>query len=349
MNISSDLLDVLHITEIRDAGEFEAITKRRALASDHGSISYRLREPQCAQAAAGEALSRIGDTTIGGLQLSYVNDRFGTEVTFPEAHPRSIVIMAVLAGAVQYRPFGSETATIATAGGMLLNQVLPGAQGLTTDGTERLNLWVNAQALTRCLERMLGQRLDKPLVFGPEQSWPLGVAGSLRRLVRYVAEELTDPYSMFAGGVGAAAFEDLVIRTLLEGATHNYTERLARPPGAPPPHAVQRALAFMRENVSQPITVEGIAHAAGCSARALAAAFRTERERTVTSVLRDLRLDAAREVLAAGNPAVKVADVAARLGFSNPGRFAGLYRERFGEMPLHTRGARSAPHRLRPG
>ena len=113
--------------------------------------------------------------------------------------------------------------------------------------------------------------------------------------MRYVAEELIDPYSSFAGGVGAAAFEDFVIRTLLESATHNYTERLARAPSAATPHTVRRATAFMRENVFQPITVEDIAKATGCSARALAAAFRTQRERTVTSVLRDLRLDTARE------------------------------------------------------
>ena len=166
MKISSDLLDALQVTEIRDAGEYEALTKRRASASDHGSIFYRLREPRRAQVSSGEALSKIGDAIIGGLQFSYVFERFGTEATFPEAHPRSIVIMTVLAGAVHYRRFGSEAVTTAAAGGMLLNQVLPGAQGLTTDGTERLNLWVNAQMLIRCLEAIWGS--------GWMHRWPSG-------------------------------------------------------------------------------------------------------------------------------------------------------------------------------
>lgn len=342
MRISSDLLDALQVTEIRDAGEYEAMTKRRASASDHGSILYRLREPRRAQASPGEALSKFGNTVVGGLQLSYITDRFGTEVTFPEAHPLSLCIMTVLEGAVQYRPFGSEAASTAVSGGVQLFQVLPGAQALTTDGSERLNLWVNAQTLNSRLEAMLERKLAEPLVFAPEQGWPQGVAGSLKRLVRYVAAELADPYSFFAGGVGVGGFEELVMRTLLEGVTHNYTERLAREPSAAPPHTVQRATAFMREHLSQPITVEDIAQAAGCSARALAATFRSHRERTVTSVLRDLRLDAAREAFAAGDPALKVSDVAARLGFSNPGRFAGLYRERFGEMPLQTRSSHAS-------
>jgi AraC-like DNA-binding protein len=333
MRISSALLDAMRVVEIREPEGYGELVRRRALASNHGSLLYRLREPRRAVAAPGEALSKIGDSPIGGLQLSYVTDRFGAEITFPEAHPLSMCIMTVLEGALHYQPFGSA-ATTATAGGVLLAQAKPGAQTLSADGTERLNLWVNTQSVVRCLEAMLGRPLDAPLDFAPEQAWPRGAGESLRRLVRYVAEELTDPYSLFAGGVGIAGFEDLVIHTLLEGTTHNYSERLARAPIAAPPHTVQRATAFMRENVFQPLTVEDIAQAAGCSARALAAAFRIERGRTVTSVLRDLRLESARKAFAAGDPALTIREVAARLNFSNPGRFAAFYRKRFGELPL---------------
>jgi hypothetical protein len=72
----------------------------------------------------------------------------------------------------------------------------------------------------------------------------LTVLGGLAE-VRYVTEELTDPYSLFAGGIGVAGFEDLLIRTLLEGTIHNYTERLA----------VRRAMEFMHDNVFQALTV----------------------------------------------------------------------------------------------
>ncbi len=341
MKINADLLDALQMTEVRNVEEYEAMTLRRATASDRGSLLYRPREPGRAQASDGQALSKIGDTRIGGLQFSYVIDRFGMEITFPELHPLGVCVMVVLEGAVHYAPLGSEVAITSTAGRMLLCNALPGARALTTDGAERLNLWVNAKALVRCLEAMLGQALDAPLAFGPEKNWPRGVAGTLRRLVQYAAEELADPYSSFAGGIGAPGFEDLVIRTIVEGAIHNYTERLARAPSAAPPQAVRRARAFMLENLFQPITVEDVAQSAGCSARALAAAFRSQHGRTVTSVLRDLRLDAAREAFAAGNPAVRVGELATHLGFSNPGRFTRFYVNRFGETPLRTKNARS--------
>jgi AraC-like DNA-binding protein len=332
MRVSSALLDAMRMVEIRK----EDLIRRQAEACNYGPMLYRLREPQRA-GSAHDILSKIGDSAIGSLMLSYVSERFGTEVTFPEAHPYSFCVMAVLDGAVQLRSFNSATATTATAGHLLLGQTEPGAQALTADGSERLNLWINRGSLIRCLEAMLDRSLDAPLTFAPEHAWPRGTAASLKRLLYYVADELTDPYSLFAGGVGVAGFEDLIIRTILEGTVHSYTEHLARLPRAAPPLAVRRATEFMRENLLQPITVEDIARAAGCSARALAVTFRSRRGRTVTSVLRELRLDAARETLVAGDPAFTIGAVSARLGFSNPGRFAALYRERFGALPRHTR------------
>ena len=338
MSVSSDLLDAMTMTKVRDPEEYEAITRRRSAASDDGSILYRLREPQDARAYTGHALTTVGDAKVGGLQLSYVHDRLGTNVSFPEPHRLSLCLMTVLGGEVHYGRPGTETTT--TVGEVLLARVQPGEHALTADGTERLNLWISAQVVTRRLEDILQEPLRAPLIFAPAPNWPRGVAGTLRRLVRYMADELADPYSSFAGGIGVSEFEDLVVRTLLEGATHNHSDQLARRSGPPSRHAVSRALAFMRENVLQSITVADVAQAAGYSSRALSAEFRREREQTITSALRDLKLDGARAIFAKQGREVKIAEVAARLGFSNTGRFAKQYRQRFGETPLQTRNLR---------
>ena len=332
MRVSRALLDTMRVAELRKSD----LARRHAEAYQYGPLLYRPREPR-RDGSADEVLSTIGDATVGSLMLSHVSERFGMEVAFPEAHPYSFCVMAVLEGAVHYRLFGSEAAITATAGQLLLGQTEPGAQALTADGTERLNLWIDRQALVRCLEAMLGRKLDAPLIFAPEEAWPRGTATSLHRLVRYVADELTDPYSLFGGGVGVAGFEDMIIRMILEGTVHSYTECLARAPRAAPPNAMRKATEFMRENLLQPLTVEDIAQAAGCSARALATVFRSQRGQTVTSVLRELRLEAAREALRTGDPALTVSAVAARFGFSNAGRFTALYRERFGVPPLRYR------------
>lgn len=332
MKVNPALLDAMRVTEIRRSD----LTRHEAEACRHGSILYRLRNPQHAESSHG-TLSKIGDSRIGSLMLSHVSERLGMEVSFPNGHPYSFCIMSILKGAVHLRSSRSETATTAKAGHLLLAQTEPGDQALTADNSERLNLWVNRERLLHCLEAMLEQRLDRPLTFTSEETWPRGTAASLQRLVRYVASELADPYSLFAGGVGVAGFEDLIIRTILEGTVHSYTERLARPSSIAQPRVLRRAIEYMQANVAQPLTVEQIAQAAGCSTRALAAAFRAERGQTVTSVLRELRLDAANEALLAGDPALTIGAACARFGFSNPGRFAALFHERFGVLPFHAR------------
>ena len=340
MAVSSDLLDAMTMTEVRDPDEYEASTRRRSAATGDGSILYRLREPQNARAYSGRVLTTFANAKVGGLQLSYVHDRLGTNISFPEPHRLSLCLMTVLGGEIHYGGSGAETTTTATAGDVLLARVQPGLHALTADGTERLNLWISAQVATRRLEDALQEPLRAPLSFAPASHWPRGVAGTLRRLVRYMADELADPYSSFAGGVGVAEFEGVVVRTLLEGATHNYSDQLAIKSGPPPAHAVSRALAFMRENVLHSITVADVAQAAGCSSRALASEFRKQREQTITSALRDIKLDGARAIFAKQGREVKIAEVAASLGFSNTGRFAKQYHERFGETPLQTRNVR---------
>ncbi len=337
-----DLLDAFQVTRVRVPEDFDRLTHERAAASDQGSTLYCLREPARA-ADAGQDLTTFGNTRIGGLMLSYVGDRLATEARILEAHPLGVCIMAVLAGSVQFRMSATATAGVAGAGGVLLCQVQPGAQATTADGCERMNLWINAATLARHLEQMLGQRLAEPLMFAPAPAWPGGVSRSLERLVHYVCRELADPYSLFAGGVGTAEFEALVIRTLLDGVPHNYAERLTRAAGVSSSRALRRAIDFMRENLTRPLTVEQVADAAGCSARSLGGAFRTKRGQTVAAALRDLRLDAARDVFAGGEPVIR--DVAARFCFSNPGRFSRQYRERFGAPPSAARHGSGQPGR----
>ena len=94
----------------------------------------------------------------------------------------------------------------------------------------------------------------------------------------------------------------------------------------------------MRAHLHDPISVEDIARAAGCSQRAMLGAFQADRGQNIISVLRDLRLDAARNALTDGQEGLSIVGIALRYGFSNAGRFAASYRSRFGETPSETTG-----------
>ena len=97
----------------------------------------------------------------------------------------------------------------------------------------------------------------------------------------------------------------------------------------------------MRGNPGASLTIPEIAQAAGCSVRALQTAFQRFRGTTPMAALRRFRLEAARtEILRAGRTE-SLTQIAADYGFSNPSRFAQLFRRTYGTYPseaLRTRG-----------
>ncbi len=103
------------------------------------------------------------------------------------------------------------------------------------------------------------------------------------------------------------------------------------------PVALRRALSYIDEHAADPIGVEQIAAAARLSVRGLQDAFRRHLGTTPMRYLRDVRLVHAHEQLVSADPTTStVAAIAHRWGFSHPGRFATLYRDRYHQLPAVT-------------
>ncbi|MCS6586939.1 AraC family transcriptional regulator [Curtobacterium flaccumfaciens pv. flaccumfaciens] len=99
-----------------------------------------------------------------------------------------------------------------------------------------------------------------------------------------------------------------------------------------------RAEAFLLEHATEHITVADIAEVAGLSIRGTQAAFNRHHGTTPLAYLRRIRLHLAREQLQI-RPDRSVAEIARGAGFAHLGRFAGAYRDEFGELPRHTQQA----------
>ena len=84
---------------------------------------------------------------------------------------------------------------------------------------------------------------------------------------------------------------------------HSQSHLLLHPTAAAAPRNVRRAEAFMYAHVSEPLSIEQIARAAGCSPRALQKAFVRFRGVTPHSHLRRIRYELARERLLNGDVA----------------------------------------------
>ena len=89
----------------------------------------------------------------------------------------------------------------------------------------------------------------------------------------------------------------------------------------------------MRANASGPLTIADIAQVAGCSVRALQMAFDRFRGTTPMAALRQVRLEEARTEMLRDGRAESIARIAAGHGFSNPSRFAQLFRRTYGVYP----------------
>jgi AraC-like DNA-binding protein len=103
----------------------------------------------------------------------------------------------------------------------------------------------------------------------------------------------------------------------------------------------RRAVQFIDDHVSLPITLVDIATASGLSRDDLDTAFRTHARSGGTALdhLRRARLAAAHLDLLGSDPAsARLDEIAARWGFSTRGRFGRLYREEFGVDPRSTFG-----------
>jgi AraC-like DNA-binding protein len=111
------------------------------------------------------------------------------------------------------------------------------------------------------------------------------------------------------------------------------------------PQPLRRALAFIDEHASEPITLYEIATAARLSPRGLQAAFRRHLDTTPLGYLRSVRMERAHRDLQSADQSegVSVAAVAANWGFTHLGRFAIEYRRRFGVPPSQTLRGRVGP------
>ncbi|NMO90950.1 helix-turn-helix domain-containing protein [Actinomycetospora sp. TBRC 11914] len=102
--------------------------------------------------------------------------------------------------------------------------------------------------------------------------------------------------------------------------------------------AVRRAVAFIEEHAREDIGLGEIATAARVGPRALQNAFRRQRGHSPLDHLRTVRLEGAHRDLVDADPTLgdTVGGIAARWGFSHPGRFSVTYRGRFGGSPRDT-------------
>ena len=200
-----------------------------------------------------------------------------------------------------------------------------------------LALKIARRALEHELEQLLDRPLRAPIDFQPSMDVARGRGAQWWALMRSLATDLGKPDSLIRQPMIAASFARSVMTGLLLTGVHEYRDELASP--TPPANAetVRRAREFIEANADKPITIADIAGGAGVGVRGLQHGFQRSLDMTPTQYLRQVRLrQVHRDLLLADPSATSVGELAVRWGFLHQGRFAALYRERYGVPPRET-------------
>lgn len=207
---------------------------------------------------------------------------------------------------------------------------------LWRDNSPHLLVYISRTTAETRLRDLLGHDLIAPLRFDLGMDMTTPEAMSWRRLVDLAIAD-ADSGGLTLQPVVREQLEDMILTTLLMTHRHNYSEPLAHNFRPAAPRAIREAVALFEAHPERTPTMTELAKAAGVSIRSLQVGFQQYMGMSPTEYLRDLRLQRVREELVtASGDGRTVSDIAYSWGFNHLGRFAQMYRKRFGELPSQT-------------
>ncbi|GEL20378.1 AraC family transcriptional regulator [Pseudonocardia asaccharolytica] len=204
-------------------------------------------------------------------------------------------------------------------------------------GSVQLCLKIDRRAVENELAERLGRPLSTPVRFALALDLTTPAAQGWLDAVRMLSRELRQPGGLADSPLLAAEIHRLIITGLLLTQPHNYSDELHS--GASPhrPKTISNALDLIEADAERAWTVIELAKACGVSVRGLEEGFRRYVGVSPHAYQRDRRLDRAHADLLAAHPGqTSVAVIARRWGFPHAGRFAHIYRRRFGVAPSAT-------------
>ena len=164
-----------------------------------------------------------------------------------------------------------------------------------------------------------------PLCAGLRRS--MDEADGLVGLIAHLCRDLANARGLSAHASLRREMEDLLLSATGCDAAAGCAATTASPAICSAPKRISARMVGRSVGISELVAVTGV------SERALQQAFRRYRDCSPSEFSRDIRLDAARAALLAGEG---VTETALEFGFPHFGRFAQSYAARFGEKPSET-------------
>lgn len=202
------------------------------------------------------------------------------------------------------------------------------------DGCRATTHWRSARALARLYPQV---KVEPDRIYvregriGGEVWTSAGISAGIDLALALIGEDAGDE-------VARKVAQQLVVFHRRPGGQSQYSALLELDGGT---GRFGKLLAWARERLAEPLTVEQLADVAAMSPRNFARAFHREMGTTPAKAVERLRVEAARALLESGREPIEV--VARRSGFSDPERMRRAFLRAFGQPPQSLRrAARSA-------
>jgi AraC-like DNA-binding protein len=273
---------------------------------------------------------------LRNVSMLYLDLHVASAVDIPVLGPHFAVHMPMNGRAVvEHRGHTFEANTVrslVTSPGMSLRMAFD-------HDSPQLIIRVEERSMAAHLTRLLGRRLNRPLMFEPEFNMATEAAMRWHTAVQLIHTEVFHEGSLIQRGQGIGAVEELVMSSLLHLQPSNYHEEFLTPVQPDQRRAVvQNAMDYIDDHLAERISMDAIAKAVHMSVRSVQQGFREELGMSPMSFVRERRLERVHEELTDAIPSdgVTVTQVAERWGFHHLGSFAREYRKRWGQAPSET-------------
>ncbi|MFD4192681.1 AraC family transcriptional regulator [Amycolatopsis thermoflava] len=189
------------------------------------------------------------------------------------------------------------------------------------------------------VESLIHRQIGSSPRFDPFVDLRSGPGKQIRDLTHGIAEGLSAGNSLLMQKGVLTAVEQLLTTAVVYAQPHSYSHELTQAETPAASRVVRKVTDYIEQVPSLPASAAELAAFAGVSERSLQRAFREQLGVSPMRYVSDVRLRRVHTELARagrfGNETVT--QIASREGVSNFGRFARLYRERFGELPSETK------------
>lgn len=205
-------------------------------------------------------------------------------------------------------------------------------------GCSQIIILIARSKLEQACRAYFGGTYKQPLVLSPEMDMRTSSGTAWRQLISYALFSATAQRTL-GFDMARAHLDETLIGHLLMHHAHNYSHLEPRDGTyvSVAPKCVKLAEQYIEEHISDPLTLFDIAEYSGVTVRTLLRNFRECRGRTPMEVLRERRLEQVHQELQMKST-TSVSTVAYQWGFTHLGRFADLYRKKYGKTPSQTLG-----------